>query len=63
MLMVMDSIGSNIHPEEIEKITNTKVVTHKAYCNLPGAIFPNSDYTTVVPKSLNGNPDTKILCK
>ena len=61
MLLVLDSIGSNIHMEEVEKITNTKFVTKKAYCNLPGAIFPNSDYTTVVPESLKENSDTKVL--
>ena len=61
VLLVLDSIGSNMHMEEIEKITKRKVVTKKAYCTLPGAIFPNSDYTTVVPESLQANPDTKVL--
>ena len=61
MLLVTDSIGHNMHINEIEELTNMKIFTKKAYCAMPGGIFPNSDFSKVVPEMLRSHPDAKVL--
>ena len=61
MLLVADSIGHHMHMNELEQATNMKIVTKKAYCTLPGGMFPESEYSKVVPEMLKSHPDTKVL--
>ena len=61
MLLVADSIGHHMHINEIEQVTNMKVVSKKAYCTLPGGMFPDSEYSKVVPDMLKSHPEAKVL--
>ena len=61
MLLVGDSIGHNLHLNEIENVTEMKIVTKKAYCTMSGGNFPESNYERVVPEILRSHPEAKIL--
>ena len=61
MLLVTDSIGHNMHMNEIEELTNMRIVSKKAYCTISGRTFPSSDYSVVVPEMLRSHPDAKVL--
>jgi hypothetical protein len=61
MLLVLDSIGHHTRYDLIENLTNTKIVTKKAYCTLPGGRYPEANYNRVVSDTLKAHPEVKVL--
>ena len=63
---ITDSIGGNLHTKELEKLTKTKFKRAKAYAatkrsRSEGFIFPDSNFTDVVPAVLAAEqPDVVI---
>ena len=50
-----------MHFEKIERVTNKKVVTKKAYCTLSGGRYPDSTDDKVIPEILKANQDANVL--
>ena len=61
---IADSIGHNIHFEEIEKVTGAKIKKRKAYGSVKasGQKFPDANFTDVVPQeTLNQDVDFLVM--